>query len=350
MTNIAMIGFGGVGQAFAEIIAERNAKLQADYGMESNIVAVADLHKGSVYDKNGLDIEVLLDCVQRDGTVETYPDGADVVKGLSSLETIETTSADVIMEVTFTDVTTGEPAMTHCKRAFASKKSVITTNKGPVALAYRELTELAEAHGVFFGFEGTVMSGTPALRMPKETLAGNEITEISGILNGTTNYILTEMEKGTSYEDALAAAKENGYAEADPTNDVEGYDVRYKVAILASCLMGVPLDSADIACEGISGLTADDVQAALDQQEKLRLIGKVKRQPDGSVKTSVQPERLKADHPLAGVSGATNAILYKCDLLGPVMLTGAGAGRKETGFSLLIDYIHYQKHQSRQLA
>ncbi|SIS38304.1 homoserine dehydrogenase [Salimicrobium flavidum] len=348
MTNIAMVGFGGVGQALVEILEEKENNLRNQYGLESKVVAVADLMKGSIYDKNGLDVKKLLECVKQDGTVETYPDQPGVVKGLSSIDTIETTNADVIVEVTFTDVTTGEPAITHCKRAFASKKSVITTNKGPIALAYKELNQMAKDNGVFFGFEGTVMSGTPALRMPEETLAGNEITKISGILNGTTNYILTEMEKGKSYEEALAQAQSNGYAEADPTNDVEGYDARYKVAILANYLMGEPLDYKDVVCKGISDMKMEDIQQATDNGEKWKLIGKVERNEDGSVTGEVGPEKVTEDHPLAGVKGATNAILYECDLLGPVLLTGAGAGRKETGFSLLIDLIHYQKERKLQ--
>ncbi|WP_347860740.1 homoserine dehydrogenase [Salimicrobium sp. PL1-032A] len=348
MTNIAMIGFGGVGQALVEILQEKRESLSNRHGLETKIVAVADLMKGAVYDKNGLDIEVLLECVRKDDSVETYPDGPDVVKGMSSIDTIERTNAEMIVEVTFTDVQTGEPAITHCKRAFASGKSVVTTNKGPVALAYKQLKALAEENGVFFGFEGTVMSGTPALRMPEETLAGNEITRISGILNGTTNYILTEMEQGKSYGEALEQAQSYGYAEADPTNDVEGYDARYKVAILANYLMDTPLDYKEVTVEGISGMTVESVKEALQNRQKWKLIGKVERQEDGSVVGSVQPERIDETHPLAGVNGATNAILYECDLLGPVLLTGAGAGRKETGFSLLIDLIHYQKERKLQ--
>ncbi|SIS47564.1 homoserine dehydrogenase [Salimicrobium salexigens] len=345
MTNIAMIGFGGVGQALVEILEEKAENLHERYGLETKIVAVSDLIKGSVYQEKGLDVQQLLECIRKDGSVENYPEQPGVIKGLSSIETIETTNADVIVEVTFTDVNTGEPAITHCRKAFAGKKSVITTNKGPVALAYNELKEMARDHGVFFGFEGTVMSGTPALRMPEETLAGNDINRISGILNGTTNYILTEMEKGKTYDESLEQAKANGYAEADPTNDVEGYDARYKVSILSNYLMNQPLDYKDIECKGITEMRMEDVENAMANGEKWRLIGKVERNGDGSVTGSVAPEKIKEDHPLAGVSGATNAILYECDLLGPVLLTGAGAGRKETGFSLLIDLIHYHKER-----
>ncbi|MFQ3545948.1 homoserine dehydrogenase [Halobacillus rhizosphaerae] len=343
-TKIAFIGFGGVGQSLAEILLERKEHLEEMYGLESSVVAVSDMMKGSIYNPEGLDTNELLKCVRESGSVETYPDSPHILKGLTSIETIQQSNADVIVEVTYTDVHTGEPAITHCKTAFENKKSVVTTNKGPVALAYQELSLLAEKHGVFFGYEGTVMSGTPALRMPELTLAGNQITEIKGILNGTTNYILTEMEKGQSYEAALLKAQELGYAEADPTSDVEGYDARYKAAILSSCIMGAPIAHTDVECEGISSITGEMVQQALKEGEKWRLLARI-REENGEMKASVKPERIKDHDPLAGVSGATNAIVYECDLAGPIMLTGAGAGLKETGYSLLIDLIYYQKQK-----
>ncbi|MFC7060917.1 homoserine dehydrogenase [Halobacillus seohaensis] len=343
-TNIAFIGFGGVGQALAEILAEKKESLLESYGFDSKIVAVADVMKGSVYDPEGLHVNDLLEAVRDTGSVEAYEGSSNLIKGLSSIDTITNSNADVIVEVTFTDVNTGEPAITHCRTAFEHHKSVVTTNKGPVALAYRELAELAANNDVFFGFEGTVMSGTPALRMPIETLAGNKITEIRGILNGTTNYILSEMEKGQSYEGALSKAQELGYAEADPTSDVEGYDARYKAAILSNYIMGVEISHTDVYCEGITHITKNQVQSALKENKKWKLLARIK-QENGTVVASVQPECIDATDPLASVTGATNAILYECDLSGPILLTGAGAGLKETGFSLLIDLIHYQKQK-----
>ncbi|KHE72810.1 homoserine dehydrogenase [Halobacillus sp. BBL2006] len=346
-TKLAFIGFGGVGQALAEIVLERKEMLENQHHLDVSVVAVADMMKGSVYHPDGLDISKLLSCVRENGSVETYPEDGRTITGWTNTETIIHSNADVIVEVTYTDVKTGEPAITHCRTAFKNKKSVITTNKGPVALAYEELSELAKAKGVFFGFEGTVMSGTPALRMPKTTLLGNEIKEIKGILNGTTNYMITEMEKGLSYQEALEKAQQLGYAEADPTSDVEGYDARYKTAILSNYVMGVPISHKEVGCEGISGLTVDDVQSALNQGQKYRLLARITRR-NGSVEASVKPERIAQDDPLAGVTGATNAIVYECDLAGSIMLTGAGAGLKETGYSLLIDLIHF--NQQRILA
>lgn len=344
--KIAFIGFGGVGQALAKLFLRNVEQLKKQYGIEPVVVAVTDVMKGSIYHPEGLNTNKLLEVVNETGNVENYPDQAGLIKGWDSLKTIKNSNADIIVEVTYTDVKTGQPAIDHCRAAFQNQKSVVTTNKGPVALAYKELSELAKKNGVYWGFEGTVMSGTPALRMPIITLAGNEISEIKGILNGTTNYILTEMEKGSSYEDALKKAQKLGYAEADPTSDVEGYDARYKAVILANYLMDEEIDAEDVPCKGISHFTEEMVQEALEENKKWRLIARIKKNEEG-VKATVQPELIEVSDPLAGVTGATNAIVYECDLAGPIMLTGAGAGLVETGYSLLIDIIDFQRQNAQ---
>ena len=159
--------------------------------------------------------------------------------------------------VTVTNIETGEPALSHCREAFGAGAHVVTTNKGPVALAWRELSELAASQGLQFRFEGTVMSGTPVLSTATEALAGCEFVRIRGILNGTTNYILSEMEQGRPYAEALATAQELGYAEADPTADVEGFDVLAKVVILANVVMRAELGVEGVSREGITGLDAE---------------------------------------------------------------------------------------------
>lgn len=344
--KIAFIGFGGVGQALAKLFLKQKDSLEKSYGLKPVVVAVTDLMKGSIYHPEGLNIEEVLESVEKVGSVENYPDRPGLIKGWDSLKTIKESNADMIVEVTFTDVNTGQPAIEHCQAAFETQKSVVTTNKGPVALAYKELSQLAKENGVYWGFEGTVMSGTPALRMPVVALAGNEIKEIKGILNGTTNFMLTEMEKGQSYEQSLKKAQKLGYAEADPTSDVEGYDARYKAVILANYLMNAELTADDVVCKGISGITEKMVEEALQKKQRWKLLARVKKE-NGKVTATVKPELLDEDDPLAGVTGATNAIMYDCDLAGPILLTGAGAGLIETGYSLLIDLINFQRQNAQ---
>lgn len=337
--KLAFIGFGVVGQGLAEILRDKKESLKQLENFEAELVAVSDLMKGSIYHPNGLDIDVALQVLKETGNLENYPHTPGLVTGWDSLKTIRETNADTIIEVSYTDVETGQPAIDHCKAAFENGKNVVMTNKGPVALAYKELAEIAEQNGVSWGFEGTVMSGTPALRMPITTLAGNEITGIRGILNGTTNYILTKMEtEGISYEEALLEAQELGYAEADPTSDVEGYDARYKIVILSNYVMNMPLTVAEVSCQGISSISLKEIEEAKAEGKRWKLLAKAQKE-NGKVIASIAPEKVDVADPLAAVSGATNAISYECDLLGTVTLSGAGAGKVETGFSLLIDLI-----------
>jgi homoserine dehydrogenase len=342
--KLALIGFGVVGQGLAEIIRDKNEALRDGLGLDTQIVAITDAMKGSIYHPEGLDIDTALQIVKETGSLNDYPNKEGLIRGWDSFQTIRESNADSIVEVTFTDVKTGQPAIDHCKAAFESGKNVVMSNKGPVAIAYKELSDLAQKNGVRWGFEGTVMSGTPALRMPLVTLAGNEISEVRGILNGTTNYILTKMEEGLNYEDALKQAQELGYAEADPTSDVEGYDALYKIVILANVVMNVPLKKEEVTCKGISNITLEDVQKAKSEGKRWKLIARVKKEGD-SITASIGPETISITDPLAGVLGATNAITYECDLAGPITLIGAGAGRIETGFSLLIDLINIARGQ-----
>lgn len=341
--RLAFIGFGTVGQGTAEILHGRAAELLRDYGFEARVVAVSDVQKGTLYDPNGLDLAALLTAA-RTGSLAVYPDAPDLQRSLDSLATIGETNADTIIEVSYTDLKTGQPALSHCRAAFEAGKSVIVTNKGPVALAYRELVDAAKAKGLYFGYEGTVMSGTPALRLAREALAGCRVASVRGILNGTTNYILTQMEVGASYADALAEAQRLGYAEADPTGDVEGHDAAGKLAILANVVLGGRLSPADVDCIGITKLTVADVQTAKKAGERWKLIGSAALE-NGKVSARVRPERLPLADPLAGVGGVTNAITYQTDLLGPVTLVGPGAGRPQTGFAILSDLL--EMHRTR---
>lgn len=334
--RIAMIGFGNVGQGFAQILRDRQAWFGETYGAQFEIVAVSDLLKGSIYNPEGLDAGMLLDAVQMHGNLK----GVDApYSDWDALKTIAESNADVIVEISYTDLETGEPALSHIRAALEHDKHVVTTNKGPTALFYPELLRTAREKRLDIGVEGTVMSGTPALHLGLDMLAGAGITRVQGILNGTTNYILTQMESETEYAVALADAQAKGYAEADPTGDVDGHDAAGKVVIIANLLLGLPLTMADVAREGITGLTLDDIQAARAAGERWKLIGLVEKHSDGRFTAQVKPTRIPASHPLAGISGATNAITYTTDLLGDVTMVGPGAGRVETGYAIIGDLL-----------
>ncbi len=334
--RLALVGFGTVGQGLAEILDKKAVELKRRYGVEFSVVAVSDLRLGSVYHEKGLDLNRLLKLASEGQNIEAYPDGE---KGWDSLRVIRDSCAETVVEATFTDIETGEPALSHFRAAFESGRHLVTTNKGPVALCYRELANMAEKRGVQFLFEGTVMSGTPVLNLVTRTLAGTTINEIRGILNGTTNYILTEMENGLDYATALKQAKDLGYAEAKPDADVEGWDALAKVVILAHVLLGGDLKVRDVPCQGITKLTKEDIHHAAREGKRWKLIGSVKRE-NGSLTASVAPEAIPGTDPLAGVTGAANALTFATDLLGSVTIVGPGAGRRETGYALLSDLLY----------
>jgi homoserine dehydrogenase len=330
--RLALVGFGSVGQGFAQIVERHGAQLAAENGAEFRIVAVAT-RSWAAYNPDGLDLSALLRFAE-DRNLDALPDQ----RRWGPLDMVAAADADVLVEVSPTDLETAEPATSHIRAAFARGWHVITANKGPVALHSAELRQAAVDAGLFFGYEGTVMSGTPALRLGLEALAGSGVHELRGIVNGTTNYILTQMESGMGYAEALAEAQRLGYAEADPAGDVEGHDAAGKAAILANLLMNANLRPADVTRAGITALTGADVAAAQAAGERWKLIARVWREGE-AVRADVRPMRLPATHPLAGVAGATNALTLSTALLGDVTLIGAGAGGVATGFALLSDLL-----------
>jgi homoserine dehydrogenase len=333
--RLAIIGFGNVGQGLAQIIKEQGDDLRKQFGVDLRITAISDIRLGSIYNPAGFSPRALLEAVKRDKTLQ-FMEAPQ--RGWDSIRTIRGTETDVVVELSPTDLQTGEPAISHIRAALESGKHAITTNKGSVALQYKPLADLAAQHGVELGVEGTVMSGTPALRMGTELLAGAGVIKVQGIINGTTNYILTQMHEGKPYAGALAEAQLMGYAEADPTGDVEGYDAAGKLVILANVVMHAPIRMEDVECQGITRLTKEDICEAEDGGDVWKLIASLERTAEG-VNARVRPERIPRTHPLASVRGATNAITFTTRLLGDITLIGPGAGRLETGYAILCDLL-----------
>lgn len=333
--RVALIGFGNVGQGFAQILHEQGSELAQQFGVEFKIVAISDLLKGSIYNPEGFSPVDLLDTVKAGRSLETLP---ATVCGWDAEQTILNCNADAMIQLSYTDLKTGEPAVSHMRLALQRHMHAITTNKGPIALYYPELSELAKQNGVQIGMEGTVMSGTPTIRLATDLLGAAGISKVQGILNGTTNHILSRMSHGISYAEALAEAQAQGYTEADPTGDVEGFDAAGKTVILANVLMSSPIRMQDVDRQGITGVTLADVADAKTHGERWKLIATVEKTDQG-VKASVRPTRLSVEHPLASVNGVTNAITFTTALLGDVTMIGPGAGRLPTGYAILGDLL-----------
>ena len=321
--RLILIGFGAAGQGFAQILRYHSGWLVQRYGIDVRLVAVCTRSRGSVYDPEGLDPAALLDAIKQDGDLS----GLQGQRNWRPEDAIEQADADVLIELSPTNLTDGEPATGYIRLALANGLHVVTANKGPIALHLSELRRLATEAQLYLGYEGTVMSGTPALRLGWSSLAG------------TSNYILTAMAAGgRAFADALAEAQRLGYAEADPAGDVEGHDAAAKAVILAKVIMNARIDLSDVERMGITTLTRDTIEAARDSGERWKLIARVWND-GGNVRASVQPMRLPVSHPLAGVGGATNAITYSTDLLGDVTLIGPGAGGAATGFAIVSDLL-----------
>ena len=335
--KLILIGFGVVGQGFAEILQSKAAWLQEELSFAPSIVGVVTASKGALFLPSGLDVAALIAAAQS-GSFSAYPEATGLRRGMSASDMIETGAADALVELSPTNLEDAQPALATCHQALDAGLHLVLANKGPVALDLANLRAKAEEKRLQLRCEATVMAGTPVMQVAQEALAGCAISAARGILNGTTNYILTQMETGMPYTEALAQAQALGYAETDPSGDVEGWDAAGKVLILASALFGRRLKMSDLDVSGISHISLSDISAAQAAGQRYKLIAEAT--PDGG---AVKAMRLPLSDPLAGVSGATNAISLETDLMGPVTLIGAGAGKLETGSAILSDLLAIQR-------
>lgn len=341
--KIGLIGFGNVGGGFVRILHAKKAFLEEKHGFRFKVVGISDPLKGCAYDEDGLNIKSIVELLDKYGSIHRYEGGR---KDIDSVFLAKESVADIIVEATPTNYETGEPGLTHIREALNAGKHVVTSNKGPISVAYKELVNLAKKKEVFLRFEGTVLSGTPCINLAKEALAGCTIYKIQGIVNGTTNFILTKMEEGYEYEEALREAQRLGYAEADPRGDVEGWDAAVKAVILANALMEGDLTIKGVERVGIVGVKREDVKELLKRGKRIKLIASIERE-NGKVKASVKPEGVPLSHPLANVMGVLNALTFTTDHLGEVTVIGPGAGRIETGQAILSDVLHIHRFLTR---
>jgi homoserine dehydrogenase len=329
--RIILVGYGVVGKGVTTILAQRTLDRVKDYGFNPKIVAIADID-GAVINPRGLSPEKLEEIRKRGYPISADPDFGK--PGIPALEVIRSVEAEVVVEVTPVNIKNGEPAMSHITEAFKTGKHVVTTNKGPLALAMPALTELAEYNNVYLRFSGTVGGGTPMLEFAKRCLAGDKILAIRGILNGTTNYILTEMSQNhVSFQDALANAQKLGYAEREPSMDIDGFDTACKVVILSNWIMGKKITLKDVDRTGIRDVSLQMLEEAAKRGNTLKLIGSI----DGD-KASVKPTEIAKTNPLC-VSGVLNAITFQTEYAADQTLIGRGAGGIETASAVLRDLL-----------
>ena len=323
--RIFLSGFGTVGQGFAEVIKRRRDFFEDKYGEQPVVVGVID-SKTFAVDQKGLDLDRLVARKQEKKGVsdETYSD---------ALAVMDSVKYDLLIEVSPTDVETGGTGLMTIRHALECGKDVITVNKGPLALHFHDLIALAKKNGCKFRFEGSVGGAMPIINLCHENLKGEKISSIRGIFNGTCNYILSKMDNGQPFEQALKEAQQLGYAETDPTNDVEGYDAATKVVILANSVFHRDVSFKDVKITGITGITPDAIAQAKSHNMVIRLVGEITE-----TRLEVAPRLIPIGHPLS-IAGTLNIAQIDADLAGPITINGRGAGKIETASAILSDLI-----------
>ena len=324
-----MLGFGVVGQSFVKLLLSHSTDLYNDYGIKPKVVACAD-NGGIVTCDQGLDLDRLLNVKKKKKSVAQYGSAA---KPSDILDVVENMDAEVVIELTPTNIVDGEPGKNHIISAMKSGKNVITVNKGPLALEFPSLIELAEYNRIAFKFSGTVGGGTPILEFAKRCLKGDRIVSFEGILNGTTNYILSKMYEGLNFSEALQDASEKGYAEKDPTLDIDGYDAVAKLVIASNFVMNMKSTMKDVTRIGIRDVKPSQVISERKKGNAIKLIASC----DGK-NLVVKPKPVSMKNPIC-VDGILNAITFTCQHSGQQTITGKGAGGMETASAILRDLI-----------
>jgi homoserine dehydrogenase len=334
--RIILCGFGVVGQSLVKLFDSRSKELYAKYGLKPRVVGVFD-SKGSAVDQSGLKLDKLIQTKKEHGTVKNY---SNIKNSMSGIEMLKNVEADVLIETTASNYKDAEPGMTHITTAMKKGMHVISVNKGPLALAFPSLMELATYNQVMLRFSGTVGGGTPILDYAKNSLSGERITSFAGILNGTTNYILSNMSTGLSFDEALKDAKNKGYVEADESLDLDGLDAAAKLVILANWVMGMKVTMPDIKCIGIRKVSTEDIKKAAKNNCSVKLIASCDKE------LIVSPKELSNDDPLC-VNGTLNAIAFTSEHSGTQTIIGKGAGGTETASSILRDLLDIRQEIAR---
>ena len=326
-----------MGQSLARLFDSRADDLYAKYGLKPRVIGVFD-SKGGATSMSGLNLERLVKIKKKYGTVKNYSKTNNDITGIEMIKNLD---ADVLIETTASNYNDAEPGMTHITTAMKKKMHVISVNKGPLALAFPSLMELAVYNQVMLRFSGTVGGGTPILDYAKNSLKGEQITSFAGILNGTTNYILTNMANGMTFDAALDDARGKGYVEADETLDLDGLDAAAKLVILANWVMGMKVTMPDINCTGIRNVTINTIKNAAKNRSAIKLIASCERE------LTVAPKSVPVDDPLC-VNGTLNAIAFTSEHSGTQTIIGKGAGGMETASAILRDLLDIRQEIARK--
>lgn len=332
--NLAFIGFGKVGRAFARLLLSRRRWLVGNCGVEWKLNGIATGRHGTCIDPQGLPVQKILKGWPKHSDLNLFHKGPSCG---SRADFIRQCGADVLFEMSVLDLS-GEPATTHIREALRAGLHVITTNKGPIATNFRKLTRLARLRDVRLLYEGTVMDGAPVFNLVRRNLPGTHILSLRGILNSTTNHMLTQMEQGASFEAALKMAEKKGLTEADPRLDLEGWDSAAKLSILVQALMGGSVKPADIDRTSINEDMGRRVRAAVRRDRRLRMVSRAYRQ-GGKVVGKIELQELEIFDPLAAVRGLSNILLLNTDTMQELAIIENNPSVEQTAYALFSDLV-----------
>ncbi len=335
--KLVLLGFGNVGQALARLLLEKRSELQHRYSIRFMVTAVvtAPGTQGRALNPNGLDLERALEIMQSGGSLdELSPSPAPI----DNLDLISASGADVMFENTPVSYQDGQPAISHIETALENGMHAFTANKGTVVHGYRSLTALAAKHGLKFYFESTVMDGVPIFSAFRQLPAVN-LSAIWGVLNSTTNLILSRMEEGNSFDEAVKYSQQIGIAETDPSGDIDGWDAAVKLSALITVLMDHSFTPDQVDRTGIRSITQKNIDEAKAEGRRYKLVAHARKE-GGQVKAKVSPELVGPDSVLYNISGSTAIVEFESDVLGKLSFIEKDLGTRTTAYGLLADFIN----------
>jgi len=340
--DLVLVGFGNVARRFVRLLDERGDELRRAHGLECRVVGIATRRHGSACGLSGLDALAAAAAVEAGGPVAPVSPAEDATAFIQRIaegrRAAGAANPLVMVETTVLDVRSGRPAIDHVRAALGAGAHVVTANKGPVAFAFDDLSGMARAAGLGFLFEGAVMDGIPLFNLAARTLPAVGIAGFRGVVNSTTNYIISAMEEGREFGAALAEMQAAGIAEADASLDVDGWDAAAKAAALANVLLGARTTPLAVERTGIGGIGGEAVRSAVARGRRIKLVARGRRGPCGP-RVSVGPEELPAGDLLAGLRGQQNAVILETELLEDLAIVQLGGGLTQTAYALLSDLV-----------
>jgi homoserine dehydrogenase len=348
--DLLLIGFGNVGRRFARLVNELGPALRREHAVETRIIGISTRSHGQILRRNGVDAVTLAEQVEAGQNIGPAGSALSFLRRAMNISAATARERRLVMvETTTLDVESGQPAIAHVRAALRSGAHVVTSNKGPAAFAYRTLGATAGRARRCFLFESAVMDGVPIFNLARAALPGAVVTGFRGVINSTTQYMLTAMEQGDTFDQALQAMQRAGIAEADPTLDIEGWDAAAKTAILANVLLDGRLTPRTIHREGLGASVGDRARAARAIGRRLKLVASAER-TTGGVRGDVQLVELPENDLLGGLENQQNALILKTDILGEIAIVQRGSGLTQTAYGLVADLVAIEREVRRNLS